>query len=320
MANRQRKNQQIKINSDAKEFASATFKKYKKHNGDYYDSKKELKESYNLYLVDLLPATIEFVVKYGHIKNEEIQTVKTEIYRKINDPDFIKIIKKEIKNGNKIENIKLLPIIIKEILMEIKRANDAALASDPNAKLYDASDLVELVQLILKKSLKKTAKAGIDSSLAFDVLMIIPCNKALEISTGYRVHSFFDCIYERAKTTPVPFATLMDVFVKESDYPSFITFSLLERKEKFLKLTDAQKTLYLEITSWCFDKMEKDLSKAKIEEIVNFYIKGRKRDDANGKDGNRRYALSTLSQDDYPKITKIINRIIAEDDSTKKYL
>ena len=66
--------------------------------------------------------------------------------------------------------------------------------------------------------------------------------------------------------------------------------------------------------------MEKDLSKAKIEEIVNFYIKGRKRDDANGKDGNRRYALSTLSQDDYPKITKIINRIIAEDDSTKKYL
>ena len=73
MANRQRKNQQVKINADAKEFASATFKKYKKHNGDYYDSKKELKESYNLYLVDLLPATIEFVVKYGHIKNEEIQ-------------------------------------------------------------------------------------------------------------------------------------------------------------------------------------------------------------------------------------------------------
>ena len=196
MANRQRKNQQIKINSDAKEFASATFKKYKKHNGDYYDSKKELKESYNLYLVDLLPATIEFVVKYGHIKNEEIQTVKTEIYRKINDPDFIKIIKKEIKNGNKIENIKLLPIIIKEILMEIKRANDAALASDPNAKLYDASDLVELVQLILKKSLKKTAKAGIDSSLAFDVLMIIPCNKALEISTGYRVHRYNQRSYE----------------------------------------------------------------------------------------------------------------------------
>ena len=73
---------------------------------------------------------------------------------------------KEIKNGNKIENIKLLPIIIKEILMEIKRANDAALASDPNAKLYDASDLVELVQLILKKSLKKTAfaKKSVDLS------------------------------------------------------------------------------------------------------------------------------------------------------------
>ena len=50
-----KKGQQVKINDDAKTFASTTFKKYKKHNDDYFDSKKELKNSYSMYLIDLLP-------------------------------------------------------------------------------------------------------------------------------------------------------------------------------------------------------------------------------------------------------------------------
>ena len=318
MSNKNRNS--VRINQDAKDFAKITFKKYKKEQGDYYDSKKELKSSYAMYLIDLLPGTIDFVVKYGYIQKEEVQNAKVDIYKKINDPDFIKIIKKELKNGNKIDNIKLLPIIIKEILMEGKRLNDAALAEDPNAKLYDMSDLVELSQMILKKRMKKLTKVGISSNVAFDALSIIPCEKALQSSQFYRIHSLYECLYEHAKSSAIPFKELMDVMIDQSYYPAFITFALLERKEKFTKLTDAQKKLYLDISNWCFDTMVNSLSKEEIMTIIKTYVAGRKKDEANGKDGNRRYALTSLSATDYEKITKVINKMIADDDSIKKYL
>ena len=68
--NKQNGNRKISIPNDAKDFAKITFKKYKKHNEDYYDSKKELKQSYFSYLFELLPETINFIVKYGYIKDD----------------------------------------------------------------------------------------------------------------------------------------------------------------------------------------------------------------------------------------------------------
>lgn len=313
------KGRRAHINQDAKDFVNLTFKKFKKRNGEYYDSKKELRYSYFMTLLDLLPKTIEFVVKYGYIQQDEIQQAKVEIYRKLNDPDFIKILKKEIKNGNRIDNIKLLPIAIKEMLAEAKRVNDEAIAANPNAKIYDMSDLIELSQMILKKKMKKMEKAGISSNIAFDVLSIIPCADALASSQFYRIHSLYECLYEHAKSSAIPFAELMDILVGEEYYPVFITFALLERKEKFGKLTDNQKSLYVNITSWCFNIMEK-LSKEEIQSIVKTFVAGRKRDEGQGRDSNRRYSLSSLSEVDYPRISKVITKMIADDDSLSKYL
>ena len=320
MANTNNKNRKVHIPGDVKEFAKADFKKFKKRNSDYYDSKKELKQGYYLYLVDLFPPVIEFIVKYGYINNDDVQQVKHQALAKINDMDFIKVVKKTIKRGDDIENIKLLPIIIKEILMEAKKRNDAILAENPNGKIYDMSDLTELSYLILKKKMKKFEKAGIPASLAFDVLSIIPCKEALKSSQMYRIHALYDTLYEHAKTTQIDFDKLIDLAVDEDYHLACITFALLERKEKFSKLTDSQKTLYLAITNWCFNTMEKKLKKQEVYELINIYVKSRIRDDKNGRDSNRRYSLSSLSEEDYPRIATVVKRIIADDDSVKKYL
>ena len=123
----------IRINDNVKEFAKLTLKKYKKENGNFFDSKKETKASYYMSLVDLLPDVIEFVIKHGHLPNQEIQEIKTYIYQKLTDYDFIKVLKKELKNKNKIKNIKLFPIIIREILEEAKKVNDQLLAQNKDA-------------------------------------------------------------------------------------------------------------------------------------------------------------------------------------------
>ena len=310
----------IHIPGDVKDFAKADFKKFKKRNRDYYDSKKEIKRSYYLYLIDLFPAVIEFTVKYGYINDDEVQTIKHQVLAKINDVEFIKVLKKTLKEDDDIQNIKLLPIIIKEILMEAKKRNDAILSENPNGQIYDMSDLVELSRMILKKRMKKLEKIGIPSALAFDVLSIIPCKAALQSSQMYRIRILYDTLYEHAKTTQIDFEKLIEAVVDEDYQLACITFALLERKEKFSRLTDSQKTLYLAITNWCFNTMEKKLKKAEVAEVLRVYIRNRSRDDKNGKDSNRRYSLSSLSEEEYPRIATIVKRMIADDESVKKYL
>lgn len=311
----------VRIHEDALDFAKITFKKYKKKYADDYDSKKEVKAGYYMSLVDLLPMTIEFVVKYGYIKQEEVQETKDEIFSKLSEEGFVKFLKKLIKDGEKIENIKMLPIVIKEIVMAADKYNTEKLAENPNStEIVDVSDLVELSQLIMKKKLKKFEKEGVDTALAFDILSVIPKDDVLTSSQNYRIHMLMDTLYEHAKSKTVPFATIMDILVGEEFYPMFAVFALLERKEKFGTLTDAQKTLYLDISNWVFNAMENSFSKDQLQEVVNTYIRSRRRDESQNKDGNRRYALSTLSETDYPRISSFIKKLIANDDTLKKYL
>lgn len=311
-------NNDRKINQDALEFAKATFKKYKKEN-DWYDSKKELKNGYFSYLTELLPKTLEWVVRSGHFKEEDVQETKNNIYQKIVDPDYIKFLKKEIKNDNKIDNIKLMTIVVKEIVEQADKENAKNLEADPNAKLYDLTDLVELSCLILKKKIKKMKKAGIDAKLAFDVVSIIPTEDVLKYSHVYRINSLYTCLYEHAKAEEIPYKAIMETVIDEEYYPTFITFDLLEKKDRFSKLTEKQQELYVAISNWCFATMEK-LSKDDISAIIQTYVSTRKKDDVNGKDARRRYSLTSLSENDYPKIVKVIKTYIADNPEAEKYL
>ena len=312
-------NQKIKIDRDVKEFAKADFKKFKKHNKGYYD-KKEIKEQYAQYLIELLPEVILFLVNQGHLKDQEVQRVKLECQKKIADPDFIKLIKKEVKKGNEIPNLRLFPIICKELLTDTKAYNDKVLAEGGTEKdTFDMSDVAELSRLILKKKIKKMTENGVPEDLAFDVLSIIPFKGAIKNSRFYRIKSFFDCVYEHAKDKEFKFDEVVNAIIDEEYIPVAIAFALLERKEKFGKLNETQKACYLDISNWCFATMEKMNAKL-LEDTIVTYIKGRKRDEEQKKDGNRRYALITLSETDYPRIVKTIEKVVSRNEEYKKYL
>lgn len=318
MANKNER--KIRIPEDVEEFADVKLKSFKKDSKGYYSSKKEAKESYYLYLIDLLPETIEFIVRFGHVNNRKVQETKAAVLKKIADPDFVKVLTKRIKKGDEIKKIKLLPIILREMLLAAKRENDARLAEDPNAKCFDISDLVELSKLILKKRIKKLEKEGISQGLAFDILTVFPCSAAFESSQFYRMRTFYETLYEHAKTTKIDVPVIMKNVVKEENYKAFIVFALLERKEKFSRLTDSQKTLYLNISNWCFDVMDKEMKKGEIFDTLSMYVNARERDDKAGKDSNRRCnLLSSISEDEYKRLYAALQNV-ARDDSKKKYL
>lgn len=315
--NNDNKKKKIRIPEQVKMFIQSK-KKFKKEH-DWYDDEDDLDKEYRLFLIDLLPETINFIVRYGYINDPKVQETKAAVFEKINKPKMIKAIKKEMKKGNDVENIELMPIILSEMMTEIKKVNDASLASDPNAKLIDMSDIIDLSQIILSKKMKKFEKAGLSETLAFDILSVIPDDSIISTSHFYRISLFYNRLYEHAKTEEIDFSKVMKIVSSKKNYEKFLIFALLERKEKFSKLTDNQRKLYLSISEWCFSTLE-DFDNEKIRELLEVYIAARKKDAANGRDGNRRYALSTLSETEYPHIKKVVTKLIAKDNDNERYL
>ena len=311
---------EFKIPKIVSKFANKTWKKYWKENKDVFDSKKDGLKEFCLYLQDMMPDVVEFLIRYGHINNEEVKQVKNDCFAKIINEDFIKYLGKRIKKDEDYaKDLKMFPILVREIGMAAEQENQKALAQNPQAAVYDMSDLYEISKKLMKKQMKKMMEIGISEEMAFDLLSLIPSPKAMQYSPVYRIRNLFNSLYEWSKSKAVPFKDIMNVIVKEEQYTNFIVFALLEKREVLSNMSDAQKNLYTDITTWCVETME-GMNPHDITEIINAYIKARNRDESNGKDCARRYNLGVLTAEDYPHINAVITRMVAENGDIQKYL
>lgn len=310
-------NRGFKVPDDARKLAKLSLKKFKKDSGDYYDGKKELKKAYFSQILDYLPSSIQLIVRYGHLN--EVKETKEAIYAKITDPEFVKWLKKELKNDLEFDNMELLPNIIYDIIKSAKKAVEDAAADGENIE-FDLSDLIDLSEIILKKKIKKMSKSGIDEKVAFDVLSIIPDPCILKKAQYFHIRALFTVLYEHAKRVEIPFGKLIKILLKDDEgyLGSIITFALLERKEKITNFSEGQKKLFNDITEFCFKELE-DMKKDDIGRVLKAYVDARKRDESQNKDTNRRYYISSLPESDYPKISKVVERMVSDDENVKKF-
>lgn len=311
---------EFKIPSDAKKLVKLTWKKFKKDSDYDYMSKKEKKEMYYATIIDFLPESIKLIVNYGHLN--DVKETKEGIFEKITDPDFVKYLSKGLKKDNiEFDNMELLPIVISEIVKSAQIQEKVENEQNPDNQVeYDMSDVVEISKLILNKKIKKFKKVGLDEDLAFDVLSIIPTPDVLKKSKFHYIRNLFNVLYAHAKEKEIDFGRVMKCLFKNNDdyIPEIITFALLERKEKITSFTDTQKKLFNNITEFCFKTME-DMKKDEIHSILNAYVESRKRDEAQNKDANRRYYISSLPEKDYPHIIKVVSKMCEKDENIKKY-
>lgn len=317
MANQNNK-RQFKVPDDTTLFASLTFKKYKKKYSDPYASKKDQKKGYYRMLLDLLPRTIDVLVKYSQVP--DIREIKSSIYDKLFDKAFIKLLTKELKEDVEyIENSELLPIIIYDLITEANKRHAEELKENPEAAEFDLSDVIELSSIINKKKMKKLKKGGVPETVAFDILSVIPTSKALEKSQTYRIRTLCRVLYEHAKNEEFTIDPIMKLVIKSDYHPAVITFLLLEKKEIYVNYTEKQKEFFNKVTDWCFNTLE-DCPKETINSVLRTYIKTRQNDKAQNRDSNRRFFLSSLPEDQFPKIVKVMNKIIEQDESVKEFL
>lgn len=325
MSQRNNGNGEVKIPQSVTEFANTSLKKHKKKYGDCFDTKKELKRDYFDSLVSLLPDVIDWLLRNKYKPQDKIQDTKDKCYAKFageNGVDFNKHILKIIdKYGiEDIPNIEFLPIILSEIIKEILKYNEAQEAGDAETSdvVQGPDDLYELMNTILKKRLKKAEKKGLPSALAFDALTVMPVKEAAQYSAFFRVKGLFDIMYAYAAQDVVPFGLLMKFLFDKADYKYVIGYALQERKDKYKTFNETQKKLFNDITSWCFNELE-EMDRDDVRKVLTDYIKVRKRDAANGKDGNRRYYISSLPNTDYPTIMKVVAELLRTEEN-RKYL
>lgn len=317
-------NRKFTIPKNVEKLSKLTLKKFKKEN-NYYDSKKELKKGYYDYIIDSLPEAIKFLIKYGHMEcNKE---VKEAIYEKICDPSFVKHLTKRLKDDRDIiaDSLELLPNVIYDIVREaskhvpetkeVKEGTNETKAEEA----FDLADLTKVSKLILKKKIKKLTKAGIDESLAFDILSVIPTNKILEKSYYHHIRNFFVVLYQHAKEKEIDIDTIMKKVFSKDDMRLVIAFALLEKKSKLTTLNDKQKAFFNDITKYAFKKLEK-YDKDDIMDVLKTYLKNRKNDERLGRDDARRLHLSALPAETYPNINKVINKLAKTNEDFKKYL
>ncbi len=88
-----------------------------------YLGEDEIEDEYYDTLLVLLPEVITFTIIYGYQPTDDIQSLKTAIFKKIADHKFIECINAELNKKNKIENIQYLPLIIAEMLQIANRKN-----------------------------------------------------------------------------------------------------------------------------------------------------------------------------------------------------
>ena len=323
MSKKGNKNRGNGIPMEVRDFATMTLKKYKKENGDYFDSKKELKKDYFASMSYDLPAVIDWVLRNGHIQNQEVQEIKNGCYQKLageEGPAFIKYLTKYVDDyGLEMPNIEFLPIILHEIIGDIIKYNEEH-KEQPDEQIAPPDDLFGLAEKILKKRLKKAKKKGFQENLAFDLLCILPSKEATQYAAFFRTRAVFDTLYNYATTIPtLNFGAIIEFLYAETDYRFVIGYALQERKEKYKNFNENQKKLFNDINEWIFNELEK-LEKDDIQDILENYIKVRKRDASQGKDGNRRYYVSALPSSIYPKICKVVERIKNSDAEAEKYL
>ena len=319
------KKREFKIPKEVKNFLMP-FKKWRKDNA-FYESKKDARKAYYTEKLEWMgESVIPLLVSYGY--RQEVIEIKNDLYEGLSDPEFVKVATKAVKKGDGFENQSLYAVLVQDMAEALAKQARVESAKTGETVVTDIDDMIELSKMVLEKKIKKAKKVGIDEATAFSVLSILPDTSILDIHNDNRCNKKFyfyrkliNCLYSLAKDKPlcVPVGEIIEfVFRKGDDFiPSFIVCAMLERKERYNSLNKTQQEVYDQLTTWAFSKLE-TYDKETITAALRLYYNWRKDDAANNRDSQRRYYVSSLPENEYPKTVACMNKIIASGDEHTK--
>lgn len=295
-------------------------KKMEKKERECFDfmDKKDIKQHFRRWRLEKFPEVIEFLFRFGHIK--ENAELRNDLYNVLMEEEFINMIQKAIKNDEEIDNLQLFPVIAYDIIRMAEMYDEEAKKENPDHERYVLDDLIDLVKVINKKKIKKLVKKGFDENLVFDLMCVFPVPEMIrKTNTMYRIRMIFQIIYAHADAKSFDVEKLFNAIFKKSQLQMVVKFAMLERKEKYVNFTDTQKEVFNAISVWAFKTLEA-MDKEDIAIMLKGYFDVRKRDKAANKDSARRFFIGSLPEDEYPRITSVVNKLKVNDPSIEEFL
>lgn len=285
-----------------------------------YDWKKKAKKwdkeqrAENLY--SHLGKITEFFLKRSH--NAKFRDQLNDILDVMATKQFSKAIKTIVSNKKDYPVHLSLATIITTVL---ERRYD---------KLEEESR--EIMQSAVEKILKKRAKevskeTGIDQSIATDLLIAVPEPESVHDTKfiGIYVRNVLRRIYANSENdlngldSSKKFREVMASLFGKENLPLVAVATLLERKDTVRKFNPTQLEAWNHLTKFSLDVIEK-LKKKEIQELlVERYVERRKDEAEKGNDNSRRIQLTTVTEEDHPRIHAAVAKL-SEKEKYKKYL
>lgn len=255
-------------------------------------------------------------VAMWHINNSfRERKLREELCDVLHDKKILKSIARVIKESNGDDTG--FPAIFAVVLRDVIDTQRRKLGSD---ELLDAYEI--LIYKILKRESDELSKAtGISKELSYELLTVLPSpeiinrkqiigiyvgriNRKLYIAEDHQ----FDQI-KRIKTIRQIYKYL---FGNLEDVGEISLSILLERRPSN---DNAKTNVYSLLTVFALDSLE-NTDKTELRELIQRYGERRKRE----REGQRRIILSEIEKDDYPRITKAVNKVIKKQPELGEFL
>lgn len=266
--------------------------------------KDKSKKDLGYFFYDHQNEIIDFYIKKGHKNPTEVN----ELFERMLNPKFLKGLKQVYKNGDKLD------VGFAVVIGDFIRANHQ---THPDLTL----EYRELLMKILKKRIKKIKKTtGAPEDFLAELLVVIPEPEVVSNPRflGIYVNKIARRLYALTKD-PEGFElpelqyvrALFAGLFSEAMMNEVAISLLLERKEYIRHYNSDQIKTWNVLTALALDQLESN-KKKEIDALMENYENRRKSDAKKNKDTARRIQFDQISEEDYPKITKVYKKRLSE--------
>lgn len=259
-------------------------------------SKKDL----GYFMYDHHNEIIDFYIKKGHKNPTEV----SELFERMLEPKFLKGLKQVYKNGDKLD------VGFAVVIGDFIHANHR---THPDLTL----EYRELLMKILKKRIKQVKKkTGAPEEFLMELLVVIPEPEVVSNPRflGIYVNKVARRLYALTKDADgyeLPgleyVRALFAGLFGEAMMNEVAVSLLLERKEYIRHYNSEQIKTWNTLTALALDQIESN-KKKEIDALMENYDNRRKNDAKRNKDTARRIQFDQISEEDYPKITKVFKK------------
>lgn len=292
---------------------------------DFTKSLKKLKKSdIDLFLAEEQYVLIEEYVK--NIHNQKYQENAAHMYQVFMSAKVVKGFEKYVKNF-KDELSEGWAVLIMDAL-EYSRDHKENIQEDELDAILEGYTAI-LGKLLKKRTKEITKKSNITPEALQELLVIAPSTDFIsnEKYVGVYVRKMTSKLYtlcKKADPKSIGLESVKDVSklfkgIFNKDLLRWVALEiLLERKDAVAKATATEKLMWALLTDFALETVE-NLPKEDRKKTVENYCKRRFGDAKRDKDSARRVNLLSLSEDDFPKTSKLVKKL-SEDERVKQYL